>query len=238
MKKIVCATLLFTQCHVFADSLDVIPMSGITIGMSIEELEKRFPFDEYEIFKGDEDKIPEEGGLFYKVSSNEFWDTVAILIEDSKVQGLSYIYQSLALRSQNPSLHDSEKMVNNVKPLFRQLKKQLGPTFERKVIYRFVGETKNRSAMYVWKREKDVVAFFHSPIALYKDGDTFCCQLSIAQSLDLFGDEMATDSLPEDKLLWADAMGEEAVSFPNRWVYACAALGALCAIAYLMRRKR
>ena len=238
MKKNVCATLLLMQCHVFADRLEVIPLPDITIGMSTEELEEKFPKKEYEMFESDGDKTKEKGLLFYKVPDNEFWDTMLIVIEDSKVRLLSYAYQNHVLRAQNPDLLDHGKMVKNIKPVFRQLKKQLGSAFERKVICRFAGKTEARSAMYVWQREKDVVVFLHTPVALYKNGDIFECQLSIVPSLDLFGDEIVTDSLPEDALLWADAMGEERGAFPNLWVYACVALCAFCAIAYFIRRKR
>jgi len=240
MKKVILYVLVLVVGNAFAsaESKELFPMSDITIGMSTEELEEKFPKKEYEMFESDGDKTKEKGLLFYKVPDNEFWDTMLIVIEDSKVRLLSYAYQNHAQRAQNPNLLDHGKMVKNIKPVFRQLKKQLGSAFERKVICRFAGKTEARSAMYVWQREKDVVVFLHTPVALYKNGDIFECQLSIVPSLDLFGDEIATDNLPEDALLWADAMGEETVAFPSRWVYACVVLCALCAMICLIRRKR
>jgi len=66
--------------------------------------------------------------------------------------------------------------------------------------------------------------------------------LTVAQRIEELGgfyERMATDSLPEDELLWADAMGEEEKgTFPNLWVYASLAFCAFCAITYWIWRKR
>ena len=216
MKKSMLSVLLtmFALGNSVADteSSEIFPLSGITVGMSSKELLEKYPAEDILFAKEDDDEILKEGVVFYKIPANTFWDTLIVSIEDSKIQMLGYFYANDKLFSQDSNAgKDYGKIVQNIKPLFKQLKQQLGSTFERKVAYYNIGETKTRSAMYVWKREQDIVAFAHSPASQYKKGDDFDCQLIIVSSIEVLeglGD-MATDRIPEDAALWADAMGEE-----------------------------
>ena len=86
------------------------------------------------------------------------------------------------------------------------MKQLLGSNFEREI--RYLGDV--RSALYVWKRENDIVAFFHTPVALFKDEeDYFACQLIIFPTEDAFRKWLPKRALrPEDAKLWLDAMGD------------------------------
>jgi len=239
MKRIMFGASLLTLAlgNVVADveSTEIFPLSGITVGMTVEDLIRLYPPEQYDFKKTPYD--PEEDFIGYEVPANRFWDSLAILIDDSEIEYLGYFYGNTKLFRQNPDARDYDKIVQNIKPLFNQLKKELGSTFEKKIIYI---DTKTRCAMYVWERENDLVAFTHSPVSEYKKGDHFFCQLVIAPTAEVLGmyNNITTDSLPEDALLWADAMGEEKASFPSPWLYACAVFCALCAITYFIRRKR
>ena len=242
MKKVMryAMLIMLVRSNAVAESTELFPMSDIRIGLSVKELVEKYPPEKHEFHKRPyEIQDLSNTLLFYEISENKFWDTLIFSIKDSKVETLNYFYENNDLFLQKASEDDQGKIVENLKPLFMQLKKELGSTFEKKITH---GETTGeRSAMYIWKREKDVVAFSHSPVSKYKKGDMFDCGLAIAARIeDIAGmySRIATNSLPEDKLLWADAMGEETASFPIRWVYACAALCALCAVACLIRRKR
>ena len=214
MKRIMfCASMLMLCLgNVFAEdeNEEIFPLSGITVGMSSKELMTKYPFKDTLFSKKDDDNTLLGGIIFYEISTNRFWDVLAILIEDSKVNFLSYFYANNELTLQNPNIENHDKIVGNIKPLFKQLKKQLGAEFEKKVTYGEVN-SKSRCAMYVWKREKDVVAFTHSPVAQYKKGSRFDCQLVVASKLENLGglyERMATNSVPEDAKLWADAMDD------------------------------
>ena len=241
MKKIIVhvSAFIFSFGNVFANAecTEIFPLSGITVGMKVEDLIKQYPPELYNFKKEPHD--PEEDFIAYEIPTNRFWDSLTILIgEDSTIEYLGYFYGNNSLFLQNPDARNYDKIINNIKPLFKQLKKELGSGFEKKVIYI---EEKTRCAMYVWKRENDFVAFTHSPVFEYKQGDHFFCQLTIAPTLEVLEmyNRMATDSLPEDELLWADAMDEEEKgTFPNLWVCASITLCAFGAIAYLIWRKR
>jgi hypothetical protein len=204
MKKIkwVISLLLFSQYHVFGDGLDTFPMADITIGMPSQALLEKYPAKEFLFESKTDDQILTGGIAIYEFTANTFWDALWIGIDNAKVESLTYLKDD-----------GDDSAVKNVVPLFEQLKQQLVGAFEKKITY---GETKKtRCAMYIWKREKDIVAFSHSPVIQYRKGDISFCQLNIAQKIEDMGalyENLATDSLPEDKLLWADAMGEEAVS--------------------------
>jgi len=232
MKKIIVrvSVLVFAFGSIFAntESMGVFPLSDITIGMSSKALLEKYPATEILFESKTDDQILTEGIVIYEFTTNKFWDALWIGIDNSKVKTLHYLKDE-----------GNNSAVKNIKPLFDQLKQQLGGTFEKGVTY---GETeKTRCAIYIWKRGKDVMVFIHSPVSQYKNGDISFYQLTIARKVEDMGalyENMATDNLPEDALLWADAMGEETVAFPSRWVYACAAFCVLFAIAYLIRRKR
>ena len=190
------ALILLVQGSIFAGTSDVLPLSGIAVGMSSKALLDKYPTDDFVLTPKIENQVLMQGIAVYDFTTNKFWDTLWVHIDGAKVRSLNYLND------------DDDKMVKNVKSLFKQLKQSLGATFEKKVTY---GETKSRCAMYVWKREKDVVAFSHSPIAKHKKGDIFYCQLTIASKLEDMGalfKNMATDNAPEDAKLWADAMDE------------------------------
>ena len=245
MKKIMpyVLALVFGNAFANAESSEIFPMSDITIGMSSKELMDKYPTEQIFFAKRNDDQSLKGGTVVYPILANKFWDSLGVVVRNEKVEGMGYSRTNRELKKRAISLSqgldtvDYGNVIENIKPLFMQLRKELGADFEKKVVYQSFKEGRTRCAMYVWERDGNIVTFIHSPVALREKRSIFVCQVTIAPSLDYLSSEMATDSLPEDKLLWADAMGE-AVSFPNRWVYACAALGALCAIAYLMRRKR
>ena len=215
MKRVMfCASLLaLTSVNISADteSSEVFPLPDITIGMTWTTLIKKYP--SIKVMMADEDDGDDQNLkdliAIYEIHTNKFWDTLVISIEATKVESLSYFYANNELFSKKPNMRDYDKIIKNIKPLFWQLKKELGATFEKKVTH---GErTKERCAMYVWKRENDVVAFSHSPVSKVKKGGLFDCQLVIAAKIEnLAGlyERMATDSIPEDAKLWADAMDE------------------------------
>ena len=243
MKKSMLSVLLtmFVLGNSVADteSSEIFPLSGITVGMSSKELLENYPTNKTLLSKTNDDNILEEGILLYNISTNMFWDTLMVSLEDFKVESLTYFYFNHHLFLQNPNTRDYEKMVKNVKPLFNQLKRQLGVTFEKKITY---GETtETRCAMYIWKREKDVVAFSHSPVSQYKKGAYFDCQLVISPKIEnLAGlyERMATDSVPEDAALWADTMDEEKT---GTWLFliigVSAVIGAVVAWRCFKKRK-
>ena len=194
-----------------AESTELFPMPEIFLGMSSQEVLEKYPTEDRLFCKENDGNNLAEGILNYWVTTNKFWDSLGVSIEDSKVAGMVYVYFGNRLQPQDAKSDDGEKRIKNIKPLFEQLREQLGSTFEKRVIHRLARTEKVRSAMYVWAREKDVVVFLHTPIALHKKGIHFEYQLNIESTLDIFASEMATDSLPEDELLWADAMGENGV---------------------------
>ena len=210
------ALSLFIFCpFVFADNIDVMPLRDI-MGMSSENLQAKYPPENYKFTGNSPDEIPEKGWILYKIDGNEFWDSLMIIIKDSKVEGLVYSCIGVELTSQNFLVQDSGKMVGKIKPLFQKLQNHLGTSFEKKIMTRNSRGTNIRIPLYVWKVKNDYIMFSHTPIALYKEGDVFVCQLNIMPSLDVFASEIAIDSFPEDKLLWADAMGQNMLSL--KWL--------------------
>ena len=246
MKRIVFYALLFLLTHdnLFADieSAEIFPMADITIGMTWADLMGKYPSVKVMMAdEDDEDKKNLKNLLAVcEIHTNKFWDTLIVSIEKAEVESLTYLYCNNKLFQQNPNARDYDKIAKNIKHLFMQLEKELGSAFEKRVAYYDVSGMKIRCAMYIWKRGEAIVAFAHSPVTKYTNGNYFECQLSITPTIEALekSSKMATDSIPEDALLWADAMGEEKGDLPNRWVYVCAALVAFCAIAYLIRRKR
>ena len=210
MKKVMfyVALIVLAQDCIFAENQELFPLSDITIGMSSKELLEKYPTKEILFAKRNGDQT-KGGFIMYPISTNKFWDTLSVVIESEKVGGLSYSRINRdAMLSHGLDAIDYGNVIKNIKPLFQQLKNELGTKFEKKVIYHSLKETRARSAMYVWKREKDVVVFTHSPIASHKKGNIFACQVTIAPTLELFTSELATDNVPEDAKLWADAMDE------------------------------
>jgi hypothetical protein len=185
--------------------------------MSSKELMDKYPTEQILFVKRNDDQSLKGGTVMYPILANKFWDTLGVVVAKEKVEGLSYcrVNREMML-SQDIDEIDYSNVIENIKPLFIQLRKELGAEFEKKVIWRPWKDSKVRSAIYMWKREKDVVIFLHTPIALYKKEEAFDCQLTITPTLgNSLLSEIATDSLPEDKLLWAEAMGEETVSLPK-----------------------
>ena len=200
-----------------SSDIDSMPMFGIKLNMTIQELLHKFPTDNtldsinLDDYKKKETNLDDIFFVYYGISKNPFWNWLIILLENGQVSALAYLYMDMDLSSGNPIINNSNIAVKNVKPLFQQLRKKLGNNFEKKITY---GEmTNERSAMYVWTRKKDVVAFTHSPITKYKEGGRFDYSLVIASKIENLPGlyhRMATNSLPEDALLWVDAMGDEA----------------------------
>ena len=210
MLTISSSLLLLSRSFVFAENPEVFPLSDITMNMTSKELLKKYPTEKMLFTKENGDKIIESGILIYEIQANRFWDTAFVLIEDSQVISVQYFYANDELLKRNPDAHDYDKIVKNIKPLFRKLREQLGSEFEKKVTHYRIGETKTRSAIYIWKREKNVIAFSHSPVAKYKKGDEFDCQIVIVPTIEALYKlhQTETDSDPEDAKLWADAMDE------------------------------
>ena len=124
-------------------------------------------------------------------------------IKDGEVNSLTYrtLYIIDVQKSADRNLGD---VTDAIKILFEQLKQQLGSAFEREIL---VFPNENRVPMSVWKREKDIVAFFHTPISQWeKDG--YFYQLMILPTEDALGKQFqtATDSHPEDVNLWLDSV--------------------------------
>ena len=233
MKKIILHAsvfvLAFGNAFASVESPKLFPMSDITVGMSSKEFMDKYPAEKFLFEPKTDEQGLVRGIAIYEFRRNKFWDMLWVGIDHSNVEVLHYLKSG-----------GNNRAIKNIKPVFEHLKQQLGETFEKKVTY---GETgKTRCAMYIWERENDVVVFAHSPVSQYKKGDFSFRQLTIAQKVEYIGmlyENRATDSLPEDELLWADAMGEEEKgTFPNLWVCASIALCAFCAIAYLIWRKR
>lgn len=212
MKRIMFYALVLTLGldNAFAEESELFPLSDIVLGMSFKELLEKHPTDKIlgALDFGDRPNIKKEREdnylIFYDIHSNRFWDVLAVQIENSKVESLRYFY---ANREVAPPKRDHSKMVKNIKPAFKQLTNQLGSEFEKRIV---CDEVKSRCAMYVWKREKDVVAFSHAPVSKYKQGEKFVCSLLVTPTVEILEklSTMATDSLPEDVKLWADAMDE------------------------------
>jgi len=202
--------LSFCNAVANAESSEIFPVSDITIGMSSKALLDKYPTKEILFAKRNDDQTLKGGFIMYPISTNKFWDTLSVVVENGKVGGLSYCRMNRdACLLNGIDAVDYSNVVENIKPLFKQLKQKLGSGFEKKVISRSLEGTDARSAMYVWKREKDVVVFIHTPVALYKKGRVFECQLTIAPTLGKsLSSELATDNVPEDAKLWADAMDE------------------------------
>ena len=196
--------------NVFADTSEFFPLN-IPIGMPSEELEGKYPIEDSLYPKRNDDNILTNGIVIYSIVTNIFWDSLWVQIENAKVKSLQYFKINRELLfAHDPDWEDFTDVAKTVSPLFVQLQGQLGTTFEKKVTYGAM--SKIRNAMYVWKRKSDVVIFTHSPVSGYEKGNRFDSLLVIAPRLeDAHGpyQRMATNSLPEDELLWADAMGEE-----------------------------
>ena len=228
MKKVMFCILLVMlgQDGVFAEKSEVFPLSDITIGMSSKTLLEKYSTEEILFSKKDNNQILEQGGIFYDILTNQYWSVLCVNIDNAKVKSLCYL-------NDNP-----DNVVKNINSLFNQLKQQLGTVFEKQVACFSLQQGSIRCATYIWKRGEDMIVFSHSPVSQYKKGDDFVCQVVVMSQSETLCSLLATDSLPEDALLWADAMGEERGTFPNLWVYACVALCVFCAIAYFIRKKR
>ena len=241
MKRIMsCISLLmFSQCCAIDNNSGIFPFPDITLGMSSKALLEKYPTKKTLFSKTNDDKILERGMLMYDIPENKFWDTLAIQIEETKIISLCYFNLNKNPLSHNLGTHDFDNVVKNVSPLFQQLRQQLGTKFEKKIRYGERG-TETRCAMYIWKRENDVVAFSHSPVSQYKKGDLFECQLTVVPTYEYLGviRQLATDSVPEDAALWADATGEEKT---GGWLFliigVSAVIGAILAWRCFRKRK-
>jgi len=228
MKKVMLYVLVLVFGNAFAnaESSEIFPLSDITIGMSSKMLLEKYPTEEILFPKRNNNQILEQGGIFYDILTNQYWSVLCVNIDNAKVKSLCYL-------NDNP-----DNVVKNINSLFKQLKQQLGTVFEKQVACFSLQQGSMRCATYIWKRGEDMIVFSHSPVSQYKKGDVFVCQVAVMSQSETLCNLLVTDSLPEDALLWADAMGEEKGAFPNLWVYACVALCVFCAIAYFIRRKR
>ena len=248
---------MFGLGNVFAEteSTELFPLPDIVVGMSAKELFDKYPYETAmppALDFGDRtvDRILNGGGdLDYEIHSNKFWDVLGVRIDgNAKVKFVTYNYMGTKMWNRffdapkdEEFIFDYDISVKNIKPLFKQLKQQLGVKFDKKIIFL---DAETRCAMYVWKREKDVVAFSHSPVSQYKKGDGFFFQLALAENSESLAGlyhRMTTNSVPEDVALWADAMGEQAINGTqgkaNLWIYIGILLCLLCPILYFLRRK-
>ena len=207
MRTIMSCVLLsmLTMGNTVAESQEIFPLSGITVGMTSKELLEKYSKEDLLLAKRTDGDFLKNGVILYDISTNRFWDSLIVLVEDYQVKFLRYAYVNLdtALK---PGDHD--KAIKNIKPLFGQLTKQLGLEFEKKVQK---GEANTRCAVYFWRREKDVVAFSHASVAQYKKGDDFYFTMIIAPTYEALNKtfKIATNSLSEDAALWADAMEDD-----------------------------
>ena len=198
MKKVMfyVALIVLAQDCIFAENQELFPLSDITIGMSSKTLLEKHPTEEILFPQKNNNQILERGGVFYDISTNQYWSALCVNINEARVKSLCYLNDN------------TDSAVKNVKPLFKQLKQRLGTEFEKKVAYFSLQQKNTRCATYIWKREKDVVVFSHSPVSQYKRDDSFVCQIAVMPTLESLRSLLATDSVPEDAKLWADAMEE------------------------------
>ena len=158
MKRIMFCTslVMLMQGNTFAEKSEVFPFSDIAVGMSSKELLEKHPTEEILASKKTGDQILERGVVMYNIPENKFWDSLGVHVSNAKVQSLTYCnVNKKLLLARDTDAFDFSSVVKNVSPLFKELKQQLGSTFEKKVTSRSVRETKIRGPMYVWKREKD-----------------------------------------------------------------------------------
>ena len=198
------------------DGTDCFPFSSIKLGMRSFDLLDLYPSKDMLIPKYSESGTLERGLVFYGIYQNIYWDAIAVFIQNEVITSISYFKNNMdLLEAGNIMAYNFDDTAEKVKPLFEQLRRELGNDFEKKITY---GQrTKERSPMYVWERENDVVAFTHSPISKMRKGMVsetyrFDFELTMADKIEnmhgMFS-RMATNNLPEDVSLWAEAMGEE-----------------------------
>ena len=149
---------------------ELFPMSDITFGMSLKELADKYPDKGFNM-----DNV----GSQCAISSNKFWTVLTVEIRDGEVKYSTYSGRYRKVYSGPPLLdpHEAGDAVENAKSLFEQLKQLFGPTSERKVIH--TGNIQSAIYTYVWRREKDVVVFRHSPISVWEKEKSFYREVSI-----------------------------------------------------------
>ena len=207
-----------------SNGTDCFPISNIKLGMRSDELLKLYPTDDMLIPKYSKTGTLEKGIVYYGISKNIYWDMVSIFIQDEVITSISYFKNNMELlEARNIMAYNFDDTAEKVKPLFDKLRKELGDDFDKKITY---GQrTRERSPMYVWERENDVVAFTHSPVSKLRKGmisETyrFDFELTLADKIEnmhVIHSRMATNNLPEDVFLWADAMGDDASGSSRRF---------------------
>ena len=201
--------LLLTQCHAFADDSEIFPLSDITIGMSSKALLEKHPTEEILVPQRGHDKTLESGIVTYTIPANRFWGSLGVQVIDSKVKSMSYLHFNREMVSKNPERISYDNVVKNVMPLFKQLTQQLGSDFEKRT-KRHSSAKEIGQVVYIWKREKDVVAFSHNPISLHKTGDFFAYTLTIAPTFEDLNasSPMTADNVSSNLKLWLDSPDE------------------------------
>ena len=212
-KKIACISLIAlpvfiwvfsTKCQNSRESMDPLPLQGvIRMGMSDTELLEKLPASKITVTGNSNDKVIEK--LFiYDVPMNRFWNTFRIISRNSEVQLAQY--NGFTKRGVGGGARRE-----NLRLLFRQLQQLLGTTFEKRITTFYLDDgTDGRSAMYVWKRENDVVALAHSPVRYTRMVGWGYCEITIAPTIEDLKKWRGVLDEPrsEDEVLWVDAMGE------------------------------
>ena len=207
MKKVVfCASVFMLAFgNVFADAENMTSslLSDIPLGISVEELLKRHPPPALIRRKARDDGLLVEGFVEYTIKGHPFFNKKVFSIEDSKVTELAFCYDS---GEEAPSAIDDEEFVDNLKALFRLLKKELGLTL-RKEIGKYPPPPKGYwawYALYLWEREKDFIAFLYTPPALNKETGFFDYRLIIAPTRKFSPPFAFAGCHYDDASLWVD----------------------------------
>jgi hypothetical protein len=175
--------------------LELRPMSDITPGMPLEELKGKYPDKGFTGF-----------GAQCAISSNKFWVALTVWVENGKVRRLTYLGRYGKSYPQGPPVLDPSEVddpVENVKYLIRQLKQMYGSTFDKTVLNLGNG----RSGGYIWKREKEIVFYFHSPFALWEKEGFLFQELHIHSADDVKFLNWLSEEIPGrpgDEKLWLD----------------------------------
>ena len=179
---------------------ELFPMSDITVGITVKELE-----DRYATLWKPIRSIAQ--CVSHVIRGNMFWTKIDVGFANAKVKSVHYDGLFKASRLSDRNIHDNNDMEKHIKSLLEQLKQQMGAVYEKNVSkYPVVSWGKVQCPMYIWKRENDVVIFTHEPIEQWEKMDSKCPYYSIVfLSNDVPLEERFRNATAEDATLWLDA---------------------------------
>ena len=194
---------------------EIFPMSEVMVGKPFNKRLKKHP---YGVTVPWPEPMEPNGqiGFGWDIKPNKFWSGGTITVNNGKVQSVVYtkdwFFDMFVYINDK---YDEDDVANAAKTakgnwkdvkqtaqlLLEQLKQLLGSDFERKIVGR------NQEAVYVWRREKDVVAFTYRPLDRWEEEGYFY-QMYILPSKEAVKEQFpaARDCRPEDAKLWLDAM--------------------------------